>query len=88
MNLFVQWSSSTLDHNSLRHFRLTIVDGDTLVMPRSCVIALASLRLGLAFWFQAILRELLFIHSLWTAGTAIPTLAALTDVRFSKTAAF
>lgn len=88
VNSFLQSGASSLAYDVLQHLKPSLAEERLLLVSRLLVIALGLVSLVLALWFQAIVPALLFTLSMWTAGMAVPTLAALTGRGLSKFAAF
>ena len=77
VNSFLQSGAASLAHDVVRHLRPAASDAQLLALSRLFVVVLGLVSLGLALWFQMIVPALLFTLTMWTAGTLVPTLAAL-----------
>jgi len=87
VNSFLQSGASSLAYDVLQHLQPSLREKKLLAMSRLFVVLLSLTSLGLALWFQEIVPALLFTLSMWTAGMAVPTLAALTERQLSRMAA-
>jgi len=87
VNSFLQSGASSLAYDVLKHLQPSMEEKGLLKMSRLFVVVLSVTSLGLALWFQEIVPALLFTLSMWTAGMAIPTLAALTGRQLSESTA-
>ncbi|RLC67181.1 MAG: hypothetical protein DRI48_02970 [Chloroflexi bacterium] len=87
VNSFLQSGAASLAYDVFRHFRPATGPERLLALSRVFVVVLGGVSLLLALWFQMIVPALLFTLSMWTAGTLVPILAALTGRRLRKSTA-